>query len=80
MANAINLKILEANERIITASTDSRDEFRQRSWRDRRDSLDQPHLDEVPHRLESKTGLICWAVRRRLKERTIPRGLGNTPW
>ena len=76
----VNLKIVEANERTLTASGDSRDELRQRSRRDRRDSPDQPHLEEVPHRLEPETGLVCRAVRRRLEERTIPRGLGNTPW
>ena len=76
----VNLKIVAANERTITASGDSRDELRQRSRRDRRDSPDQPHLEEVQRRREPETGLVYRAGRRRLEERTIPRGLGNTPW
>ncbi len=77
---SVNLKIVEANERTLTASGDSRDGLRQRSRRDRRDSPDQPRLEEVQRRLEPETGLVYRALRRRLEERTMPRGLGNTPW
>lgn len=69
----VSLKIVAANEGTITASGDSRDEFRPKSRRDRRDSPDQPHLDQ-------ETGLVCRAGRRRLEERTGPPGLGNTLW
>jgi hypothetical protein len=71
---------VETKERTITASGDSRDELRPRARRDRRDSPDQPHLEEVQRRLDQETGLVYRAVRRRLEERTIPRELGNTPW
>ena len=76
----VNLKIVEANEPTLTASGASRDALRQRSRRDRRDSPDLPHLGGVQRRLEPETGLVYRAVRRRLEEQTIPRGLGNTPW
>jgi len=80
MANAINLKILEANERIITPSGNTCDELRRSYRQDRRDSPDRQHLEEVQPRLEPETGLVCRAVRRRLEAQTRPRGSGHTPW
>jgi hypothetical protein len=71
---------VEANERTITASGDSRDELRPRSWRDRRDLPDQPHREEVQRRLDRETGLVYRAGRRRLEERIIPRELGSATW
>jgi len=50
------------------------------STRDLRDPQAQPDLEEVQRRLEPETGLVYEVVRRRLDKRTIPRGLGNTPW
>ncbi|MDP2046093.1 MAG: hypothetical protein Q8L00_07780 [Deltaproteobacteria bacterium] len=61
---------MEANQRTLTASGDSRDELRQRF---RRDSPDQPHREAVPHRLEPEPGLVCREVPRRLEKRTIHR-------
>ena len=58
----VNLKIVEANERNLKASGDSRHELRQRSRRDRRDSPDLPPLEGVQRRLEPETGLGCRAV------------------
>ena len=80
MLAQVNLKIVEANERTITSSGDSRDELRQRSRRDRRDSPSQPDPEEVQRRLEPETGLVYRAVRRRLEERAIPRRLGSATW
>ena len=71
---------MAANERTVTAYGYSRDELMQMSRRDLRAPQDQPHLEGVQRRLEPETGLVYRAVRRRLEERTMPRGLGNTPW
>jgi hypothetical protein len=68
----VDLKIVEANERTITASGEGRDELRQSSRHDRRRSPDQPRLEGMQRCLEEKA-LVYLMVHRRLEARTIPR-------
>jgi PAS domain S-box-containing protein len=67
-----NLKIVEANDRTITAYGYSRDELMHMSTRDLRAPQDQPHLEEVLSRLEQEKGLVYQAVHRRQDGTTFP--------
>jgi hypothetical protein len=77
MLGQVNLKIVEAKERTLTGSGNSREALSQRS---RRDSPDQAHQERVQRRLEPKTSLSCRAGRQGLEERAITPGVVNTSW
>jgi PAS domain S-box-containing protein len=60
-----DLKIVEVNDRTLTAYGYTRDELLHLSMRDLRTPQDQPQLEEMLSRLEEEKGIVYQAVQRR---------------
>jgi PAS domain S-box-containing protein len=67
-----NLKIVEVNDRTMTAYGYSRDELLQMSATDLRDPQAQPDIGEVRRRLEQEEGLVYQTMHRRRDGTTFP--------